>query len=103
MRKLGLLIVFVFMISSVSTVFAGGVLSGFKSIISNQPLQKPKNIHDALNIYYKARNFKSLLAVFKKHPNQASKLTTNHSILHLIANSGKKRRYGNRGNSIYRF
>lgn len=67
-----------------------GALNGFGNIMSNQPIHKPKNIKDALNVYCKTGNFKALLSVFIKHPKQASKLTTNSSILHLIANSRKQ-------------
>ena len=67
-----------------------GVLSGFGKIISNQPLNIPKNVPDALKLYYHNHNFNALLSIFKKHPKQASEITTNHDVLHLIAGTTKK-------------
>ncbi len=75
---------------SVNKNAGSGALNGFGSIISNQSNYKPKNIKDALNFYYKTHNFESMLSVYIKHPNQASKLTTNHFILHFIASAGMK-------------
>ncbi|RZD14300.1 MAG: hypothetical protein EVJ47_06440 [Candidatus Acidulodesulfobacterium ferriphilum] len=74
---------------SLNNTYAG-VLSGFGKIISNQPINIPKNVPDALKLYYHNHNFNALLLIFKKHPNQASKITTNHDVLHLIAGASKQ-------------
>ncbi|MHB8231939.1 MAG: hypothetical protein ACYDDB_03445 [bacterium] len=95
MKTRKLLLMFLAVLALLSCFFVSnnayaGALSGFGQIISNQPVNKPKNIPYALKLYYHNHNFNALLLIFKKHPKQASKLTTDHDILHLIAKSRKQ-------------
>jgi hypothetical protein len=95
MKTKKLLLMFLSVLMLLSCFFAlnntyAGALSGFGKIISNQPVNAPKNIPDALKFYYSNHNFNALLLIFKKHPKQASKITTDHNILHLIAGAAKQ-------------